>query len=443
MVFKVFMKHLFCVTTLFLFSFVPVLWADSAGDTAVSLDKREFVNWHCRLGFDERFRVEYRQDFDFNKAAKDNGNLFFNRFRFHLEAMLEDEYLTKWAQVFVEGLDAQTGAYRLKAISNQTDELGLHQAYVRVFNIVVSGLDFKAGRQEMKYGAGRLVAAPTWQNIIRAFDAAVLHYSHRGFYGDFFYGRRVKTSAHGFDYSYPTETLSGAYFGYSKHAAAPLWEWYYLGLLNTQGRNDVHRYTIGARLKTVIASGISVDIELPYQFGRDGGKDVHAYAFHVDIAKSFDSLLWKPKFALSYDLASGDRKANNGTDNTFIPVYQSTHEPYGIMDFFRWENLRNPEISLTFYPSEKFRFKPQADFFWLDSVNDAWYNTSGSVVRKKTAGDRRSYVGSEVSLRFYYDFSKNVAWEAGCARFFSCAYVRDTGAANNADWVYMQCIIKY
>lgn len=439
---KFFIRRILAGFVFTVVSLSTLVYAAQAAD-AVAGNKGEFISWHYKLGVDERFRMEEKRDFNFDKAVKDNGNLFFNRFRFNLMAALADEYLNKWAEIFVDGLDAQTGGYRLKPTASQTDEFDLHQAYVNFISLAGSDFNVKAGRQELKYGAGRLIAAPVWANIIRSFDAGVIRYACNGFYDDVFYARNVKVSVHAFDKSYPTEVLIGTYFGYQKCTVEPVFEGYYLNLVNTQARNDIHRHTVGARFKARFFCSTNIDIEAPYQFGEDSGRQVRAYAFHADIARSFEALPWKPKISLAYDLASGDKKAGDNVNNTFIPLYQSTHDPYGIMDFFRWENISNPELSATFYPTEKFRFTPQVDFFWLDSVNDSWYNSSGSVVRSKTTGERSSYVGSEVSLRFYYDFSKNISLEAGGAHFFTGSYVKDTGASDGADWAYTQFIIKY
>ena len=84
---------------------------------------------------------------------------------------------------------------------------------------------------------------------------------------------------------------------------------------------------------------------------------------------------------VAYDEASGDKDPNDSVNNTLVPLYQSTHEPYGLIDFFRWQNVRNPEISATFSPTDKFRFTPQADFFWLQNKFDNWYNSSGGNIR--------------------------------------------------------------
>ena len=42
------------------------------------------------IGWEERFRYEYKKDFDLNADAKDNGGLFFHRFRLNAKATLGD-----------------------------------------------------------------------------------------------------------------------------------------------------------------------------------------------------------------------------------------------------------------------------------------------------------------------------------------------------------------
>ena len=88
----------------------------------------------------------------------------------------------------MEGLDAQTGGYQIKANATQVDDFDLHQVYVNLHNILGSDFDIKAGRQEMKYGKGRLIAASTWANRIRALDGGIIHYQHEGLWGDLLYG---------------------------------------------------------------------------------------------------------------------------------------------------------------------------------------------------------------------------------------------------------------
>lgn len=411
-------------------------------------DTSEFSRWNFKISGEERFRYEYKKDFDLNKSLKDNGSQLFHRFRLSGAATLTDEYLKPKLDIFMEGLDAQTGGYRLKAVSNQTDDFDLHQAFINVHNVAGSDFDFKAGRQELKYGKGRLIGAPAWGNRMRSFDAALLHYQHDALWADTFYGRDVKYDDDKFNNSRSEEFLTGIYGGYQKHKLAPLVETYFLQQSDTKGTTDTQRLTAGARLQANVAQGTVVDLEMPYQFGHAGSltsskKEIKAYAFHADVTKSWEAAVWKPKLNVSYDEASGDKDPNDSTNNTFNPLYQTTHEPYGQLDLFRWQNVRNPEIGMTFAPTEKFRFTPQADFFWLQSKSDSWYNSSGTVVRTKLAGDRDCFVGSELSLRLYYDLNKFLKLETGYAHFFPGGYARDTGADDDIDWVYSQAAFKF
>lgn len=425
---------------------LPVILAIGAAPACA--DSPQFAQWNFKFSGEERFRYEYKKNFDFNQTAKDNGGQFYHRFRLGGTASLTDEYLKPKADIFIEGLDAQTGGHKIKAASNQVDDFDLHQAYVNVHNILGSDFAIKAGRQEFKYGKGRLIAAPTWSNRIRALDGGIIHYQNEGVWGDLLYGQDVKYDDDKFNASRSEDFLAGFYGGYQEHKMAPLVEAYFLDLRDIKGTTDNQRYTVGARLQQTIAEGTVLDLELPYQFGRAGSaasrkRGIKAYAFHADLTKSWEALPWKPKFTAAYDEASGDNDPNDSVTNTFNPIYQSTHEAYGQLDFFRWQNVRNPEISATFSPAEKFKFTPQADFFWLQSKFDSWYNSSGTAVRSKTSGDRGYFVGSEVSLRLYYDINKYLKFESGYAHFFPGGYMKDSGSDDDTDWFYSQLALKF
>ncbi|MFA5059407.1 MAG: alginate export family protein [Candidatus Omnitrophota bacterium] len=406
-------------------------------------DKSEFNQWQYKINAEERFRHEYKKDFDLNKSAKDNGSQLYHRLRLGVNASLTDEYLKPKLDIFVEGLDAQTGGYQTKAVSAQVDDFDLHQAYFNVFNILGSDFDIKIGRQEIKYGKSRLIDAPTWSNRIRSFDAAVIHYHKQALSVDALYAQDVKFDDNNFNRSLDEENLSGLYANYQKDKKSPLWEGYFLTQIISSTDALTRRYTTGLRWQGALPNNTLLDIEIPYQFGETGTKDIRAYAFHADISKEFSQTFWKPKASFSYDEASGDKDPNDSVSNTFVPLYQSTHSPYGLMDLFRWQNIRNPEVSVVLSPTEKLRFTPQVDLFWLQSKYDSWVNSSGTVIRSKTGGDRNYFVGTEWSLRANYDLSKNIKLEAGYAHFSPGGYAKDTGADDSADWFYSQIAYKF
>lgn len=411
-------------------------------------DKGEYLHWNYKIGGEERLRYEYRYNFDLNLNKKDNATHILHRFKLNAAADLVDEYLNKIAEVFVEGLDIRDIPYETKATLGQTDRFDLHQAYVALYNVMGSSFDVKLGRQELNYGEKRLIASPTWLNAVRSWDGGVVHYYNGGLYSDLIYGQNVQYQDEEFNTSDGHEVLAGIYSGYQKTPVSPLIEWYFLNQDDTRGISDIHRETAGVRGKIYITPDTKLDVEVPYQWGRTGTttagtKQIKAYAFHANLSKDFNNFLWTPQMNIAYDEASGNKNPNGKVSNTFVPLYQSVHEPYGEIDFFRWENMRNPEFNIIFSPTEKFSFTPQIDFYWLQSKNDSWYNSSGTALRTKTSGDRRYYVGSEVSIRFYYDFAKNIKFEVGYSHFFSGSYVKDTGANDDADWIYSQLTLKF
>ncbi len=399
--------------------------------------------WTTKFGAEERFRHEYRHDFDFNQSAKDNGTLFFHRLKLNFEATLLSQDDHKLLDVFIEGLDAQTGSYQTKATAGQVDDFDFHQGYIGLYDIIGTPIDLKFGRQKLEYGKGRLMGAPSWNNRIRSYDAALVRYNQNGFSVDLLFGQDVKYDDNTFNRSSDEENISGIYAAYQKEKESPIIEGYFLNQVVTSTDSRIQRFTVGPHFQAVLPGKIAVDFEMPYQFGETGTKDIRAYALHFDVAREFPDLILKPKFYLSYDQASGDKDPNDDESNTFNPLYQSTHTPYGQMDFFRWQNIRNPEVGVQFSATKKLKITPQADFFWLESKSDSWYNSSGTAVRTKTSGDRNYFVGSELSLRANYDWTKNIKLEGGYAHFFTGGFVKDTGADDDADWVYSQLNIKY
>ena len=421
------------------------LWFILLSQTLVSAaqnDTGEFQSWHWKMGLDERLRWEYKHDFDFNERREDNGSLFFHRLKASGTVTFTDEYLKEKAVIFAEGLDAQTGGYQLKPQATQVDNFDFHQGYLQLFNILGSGIDLKGGRMEAKYGNGRLIAQPAWSNRMRHFDGGILHFARSGGFMDVLYLQDVKYDDKNFNRSSGRELLTGLYGGYQQHKMATLYELYILPQIITTGSSAIDRYTVGTRLKGFLPYQVSWEVEFPYQFGTSGTKDIRAHALNVSLDKGWETA-WKPKVYFEYNQASGDDSSTDGEINTFMPLYQSTHDPYGLLDYFRWQNMREVASKFDISPFNKWKITPQMNFFWLENKNDSWYGSSGNVIRNKITGNRGYYVGQEVSLRAFYEINKNLKWESGYAHFFTGEYVKDSGAHDDTDWVYSQISFKY
>jgi len=446
---RIIIKTAYLLGSMSLLLFSQTISASAQQDAAPM--SGEFMYWKYKIGVDDRIRYEYRHDFNLNKSVKDSGNgygtgsLIFNRFKINGQARLVDENKKDILELLIEGLDGRIGTYQMKPPA-QKSSLDLHQAYLDIYTILGSDFDIKLGRQEMKYGAGRLIASPSWANRIRSFDAAVLHYHHESAYFDLLYANDVKYDDDNLDASQYKEKLTGFYAGYQADKVSLLIEGYFLPQLMKGTTTDAktNRYTAGMRIKGKVPGEILYDIESPYQFGRTNRKSIKAMALHADISRAFRDVLWEPNLALEYNYASGDKNPNDSDNNTFIPLYQSTHDPYGLMDFFRWQNMREIALRVDLSLSKKLKIIPQTNFFWLASTNDSWYDSTGAVLRARNTGGRRShYVGQEVSVRANYDVNKNIKCETGYAHFFTGKMVAESGPNDDADWIYAQMSLKY
>jgi len=117
---RIILKIILSILLISLFSFC---YADAADEGP---QKRESIGWKYKIGVDERFRYEYKHNFDFNKDINDNGSLFFSRFLVNIKASLSDAKQNDLLELFVEGLDARVGAYQIKPVNSQKDSFDLH-----------------------------------------------------------------------------------------------------------------------------------------------------------------------------------------------------------------------------------------------------------------------------------------------------------------------------
>ena len=378
------------------------------------------AGWKLGFAGEERLRVENRNNFDFDYAKPDYAGVLYQRLRLGVKAELPGKY-----ELFAEAMDLRV-AYKDMARPLQKDRADLHQAYAAVKGKVLGlPLELKAGRQELKYGQGRLLWAATWGNRINHLDAAVLKYKKGGLSADAFYGARVTYDEYGWNDPNRHDQLAGAYLSYRKSKDAPLLEGYFLSNYDGSHMTNLNRRTVGVRAQLTLPGSVVCDLELPYQFGKSARKTVYAYAYHLDLSREFKRA-WSPRLAAAYNYASGDKKPTDAVNNTFVPLYQAPHDPYGVMDFFRWQNMKEMALELSVKPAKSLKLTAATNYFWLAQVRDSWYDSSGKKLRTNAAGTAGAYVGQEASLVAKYDMGGGAALDGGYARFFTGEYVKDT-----------------
>ena len=428
---------------------------------------------------------------EFTTATTRNDNDYYST-----KLLARISYTDKWWSAYVEGrssmtigdIRSTTGAGAVPGPGGnggpeQDGWVDLHQAYVTLGNHKEFPVSLKVGRQELSYGDERLVGAFAWNNIGRVFDGVKLRWQNSLFAAEFFTSKLVLPNDNNFNTWNDYNVFSGVHIS-SKKIPKTLTELYFFSRNDGVGSSSTLNpgavlpaavpapaardiYTVGGRLKSATneLGNFDYTVEGAYQFGNwkatatsDRLKQ-DAYAFMANVGYTIPDTATAPRFALEYAFGSGDSNPADGTHGTFDNLYPTNHKFYGYMDFFAWQNLHDVRAIFSIKPTPRLSLSLEGHMFWVADTADNLYN-AGGVPRGAGAsvnGFGRnpgydSYVGSEVDLIAGYALNKVTTLEAGYGHFFVGDYIKQTwnnpaatikkGAAD-ADWVYVQAVIRF
>jgi hypothetical protein len=437
--------------------------------------------WDGRLIFDieERIRAEIREnnrDFDSSINDDNDDSWLLNRFRLGLAVKP-----VSWLKVYGQMQDVREAFSDRANIpgihgAEGDDEADLRQAYISLGDAKRFPLLLTVGRQSISYGDSRLVADSKWGNFGRTFDAIRLRFEEPHFWIEGFAMRPVQIKRHEFDDSDSADNFGGVYFStdFIGKQATDLYFFYRdkddnqpdldpTNKIDPQGtwNGPAARFaTIGARVKSKPdgLNGWDYTAEAAYEFGdlfltdRNSQRfDLSAFALHVSGGYTAKELLWKPRFGLEYDYASGDRNPNDGKSESFQNLFPSNHEKYGFMDEFGWRNIHDARVQLNVKPIKKLDLEFDYHAFWLADTHDFWYRSNGiSTLRTKTPDGRdvrtigaSNFAGHEIDLTATYELNKFVKFQTGYSHFFAGRYLADTGADSDADFGYFMTTFSF
>lgn len=379
-----------------------------------------------------------------------------------------------WLGAFAEGRDSFSLNDR-RVPDLESDRIDLLQAYLTLGNPKEFPLSLKAGRQELSYGDERLVGAFDWNNLGRVFDAAKVRYESSVLWVDAFVGRQVLPKDGQFNGANDYDFFSGIYASSQSLVPGQETQVYFLArnasvqaasaepgvLVPLPTARDI--YTAGARVKSLPGSlnGWDYSAEAAGQFGRfkesNAGPSLDQSAFAVNAGGgySFKDCPATPRLGVEYSFSSGDSDPTDDRHETFENLFPTNHKFYGYMDFFSWQNLHNPHLSLSLKPAKGLSVSLDYHLFWLADTADYFYQASGMPRRGGASGagyDRNlgygSFVGSEIDLVATYTFKPYAVAQAGYGHFFVGDYVKSSLSgpgfgSTDADWVYVQAMIRF
>jgi hypothetical protein len=151
---------------------------------------------------------------------------------------------------------------------------------------------------------------------------------------------------------------------------------------------------------------------------------------------------WKPRGAFEFVYGSGDTNGSDDKMTTFDNLYPTNHLFYGYIDFVSLQNINVYHLQFSAKPNKK--LKLQADFrdLNLDTYKDSYYNVARAVART-ASGPVSTHLGEELDLTLDYKFNDILTTQLGYSHFIAGRYLKETGAHDNANFVYVQTVFSF
>lgn len=404
-------------------------------------------DFYISFGGQLRERYELFDNNNFGAGPQDGDGFYLHRILLHA-----DLHATEYFRLFVQGkssmIDDRDGGPR----PTDSDEIDLQQAFFDIKLPLPTGekdsATLRVGRQDLLYGAQRLISPLDWANVRRTFEGAKLSTVYNKHTIDAFLVRPVlveneecNTGDDDTDFwgVYDTIALPGLI---SKGDGTKL-EVYGLGLHkrnNTTTPVDSDTYTIGARFYTN-PKPFDLDVEGDYQFGQFGSGDIAAWSLAIEGGYTLLDGPATPRVYLGFDIASGDDDPTDSDRETFNQLFPLGHAYFGYIDAVGRQNIidLHPGLELTLLKDARWakRVTLRGDYhlFWRESNDDAVYNAGGGVLRADSGSDE-SYIGSEIDLLLTWQLDRHTQVYVGYSHFFAGDFIEETGADEDIDFFY-------
>lgn len=398
----------------------------------VSLSESDTV--YLSLGGQLRARWESWDNFNFAPANDDDFGLF--RLRLH-----GDLRAGPLLRLFVEVKSAEATDRDLPGGRRtlDVDTLDLQNAFADLTGELLGwNATLRLGRQELSYGAQRLVSPLDWSNTRRTWDGARAIFKRDTWRVDAFATRPVIVEK----YEFNEWDHDQAFYGvYAVHDVASWNLKYdvYLLRLDRDGLagGDEERYTPGLRIAgTCPAKILDYDVEGGWQFGDAGERDIEAWFAAAEAGYTFKDCPATPRVHVGYDYASGDKDPADDEAGTFNQLFPLGHAYLGYIDVLGRQNVQAISQGLTFWPVAK-RVQVRVDhhFFSRAERADAVYGVGGAVLREADAGTSKE-IGTEADVTVMFKVDRHTSAWLGYSRFYAGDFIEESGDSSDVEFLY-------
>lgn len=417
----------------------------------IPLGKDDF---YLSLGGQLRERYEHWDNFEFDKNPQTGtyDGFFLHRFLGHADLHLGPN-VRVFGQVKSALEDGRTGGPR----GGDADEFDINQLFidVRVPWAEKASTTVRFGRQDLLYGAQRLISPLDWANTRRTFEGLKLSNKFANHELDLFWVRPVVVDREEPNVGDKAVSFAGVYDTISlpdliAKGDASKMELYFLAL-NTNNRPasgvqgpivaESDTYTIGMRFASN-PKPWDIDIEGSYQFGDVGASgDISAWAFSVEGGYTFAKAPLSPRLFLGFDVASGDQDPSNPDSQRFNQLFPLVHAYYGYADLLAKQNTidLHPGIDLLLAENQpyakKLTLRAEYHLFWRQSDDDGVFTAPGPLLRGDN-GSNAAYIGSEIDLLLNWQLDRHISGYLGYSHVWAGSFIENTGPSGDVSFFY-------
>jgi len=393
------------------------------------------------LGVSGQVRVRTEYDRHLYSPADPDGDRRFDfthmRTRVRFDASVED-----WIDAVVELQDVRTFGEEGSTTAD-TEGVDLKRGFLRLEEIAGEPVSVDLGRFVLAYGDQRLIGDLEWVDQGRSYDGVRVSYASGDHYADLF-GTRIRDDAFGLA---DEQDLLGVYGGVHDVVDGLGVEGYALlfrdqaDLAGETGVGDTRFLTLGSRLAGATGA-FDYTGEVALQTGEVRDDDLSAWAFAVVGGYTFRDTSWQPRLLLEVDYASGNDSPGDGDNETFQTLFPTNHKHYGYADLLGWSNLFDIRSGVSVKPAKRLAISFDWHHFRLADPDGGWINAAGQTIRPGASGASRD-LGDELDLLVRYGVTDTFSLLAGWSHFFAGEFVDDTGRDRDADFLYLQALLKF
>lgn len=353
---------------------------------------------------------------------------------------------TNWVQFYIEMQDARVFGITpaLPPYENTTD---IRQAYVKFGPSEGSGFSLQAGRFDMTYGNNRLIGDSWWTNVSRSFDGVRAAYQQGRFRMDAFATSVVIIRNGVIDHHLEGNNLYGLYATAKDvipHATFDVYEFWNLRptfALEGIKSGKLDEWTTGFRWVGALPDNFDYRTEMAYQLGTLSVDKIRAWMGHWVLGYSLKSLPLRPRLFFEYDYGSGSGNSKGGYDNTFDPIYPSTHDKLGLADQFGWRNIQDLRFGQEWHVARKWTAATSFHDFWLANAHDALYPTRGSNVAQSPTGVDGTHVAEELDIQAIYTPTRQTQVGLGLGHVIPAEFLKKT--TQGVAYTYPYMLVEY